>query len=137
MRVLADSCVWSAVLRRGSDSADPVRREMQRLIESGAVEIIGPIRQEVLSGVRNEAQFESLKEALALFPEIPILGEDYDCAASFYNRCRRRGVQGSGIDFLICAVAVREEVPVFTVDQDFERYAEMLPVALHRCTGRP
>lgn len=136
MRVLADSCVWSAVLRRGSGMTDPVRLEMQRLIESGAVEIIGPIRQEVLSGVRSDTQFDSLKEALGLFPEIPILSEDYDTAARFYNLCRRRGIQGSGTDFLICAVTAREDIPIFTVDQDFERYAEILPVALHRSSAR-
>ncbi len=132
MRILADSCVWSAVLRRGSLPLDPVRAEMERLIGDGAVELVGPIRQEVLSGVRSESQFEALREALDLIPEIGIRSEDYVEAARLYNLCRSRGIQGSGADFVICAVAMREEVPVFTVDADFERYATVFPLPLHR-----
>ncbi|MFM7102843.1 MAG: PIN domain-containing protein, partial [Verrucomicrobiota bacterium] len=99
-------------------------------------EIIGPIRQEVLSGVRSDTQLDSLQEAMGLFPEIRIPSEDYDTAAKFYNLCRRRGIQGSGTDFLICAVTAREDIPIFTIDQDFESYAEILPVALHRSSAR-
>lgn len=132
MRILVDSCVWSAVLRRGSLASDPVRIEMVRLIEEGCVELIGPVRQEVLSGVRTESQFDSLREALDLFPEIEIRSEDYVEAARLYNLCRSKGIQGSGTDFVLCAVAIREEVPVFTVDGDFERYAQVFPLPLHK-----
>jgi hypothetical protein len=54
---------------------------MERLIGDGAVELVGPIRQEVLAGVRSESQFEVLREALDLFPEIGIRSEDYVEAA--------------------------------------------------------
>ncbi len=136
MRILVDSCVWSAVLRRGSLASDPVRIEMVRLIEEGCVELIGPVRQEILSGVRTESQFDSLREALELFPEIDIRSEDFVEAARLYNLCRSRGIQGSGTDFVICAVAIREHVPVFTVDKDFERYAQVFPLPLHRVGSR-
>ena len=103
MRILVDSCVWSAVLRRGSLASDPVRIEMVRLIEEGCVELIGPVRQEILSGVRTQSQFDSLREALELFPEINIRSQDFVEAARLYNLCRSRGIQGSGTDFVICA----------------------------------
>jgi predicted nucleic acid-binding protein len=131
VRVLVDSCVWSAVLRRGTEATDPVRREMQALIDRGAVELVGPIRQEVLSGVRRQSQFQELREALGLFPEIGIEPRDYEEAARLYNLCRSKGIQGSGTDLLICAVAMREEVPIFTVDLDFLHYASVFPVPLH------
>ena len=136
MRILVDTCVWSAVLRRGSLASDPVRMEMERLIEEGCVELIGPVRQEVLSGVRTESQFDSLREALDLFPEIVIRSEDYVEAARLYNSCRSRGIQGAGTDFLVCAVAIREDIPVFTVDADFERYAQVFPLPLHKLGSR-
>jgi predicted nucleic acid-binding protein len=109
---------------------------MEQLIADGAVELIGPVRQEVLSGVRTEAQFDMLREALGLFPEIEVLNEDYVSAARLYNACRSRGIQGGGTDFLICAVAMREEIPVFTVDGDFALYAEVFPLMLHRVDPR-
>jgi predicted nucleic acid-binding protein len=105
---------------------------MEELIKDGSVELIGPIRQEILSGVRSESQFSALKAALSRFPEIPIQSADYEQAARLYNLCRSRGIQGSGTDLLICAVAIREEVPVFTVDQDFIAYASVFPLALHQ-----
>lgn len=132
MRVLVDSCVWSLVLRRGTEASGPVRLEMERLIREGSVELIGPIRQEVLSGVRSESQFATLKDGLKLFPEIAIQPGDYEEAARLYNLCRSRGIQGSGTDLLICAVAMREEVPVFTVDQDFVAYASVFPLPIHQ-----
>jgi len=33
---------------------------------------------------------------------------------------------------LICAVAVRYDVPTFTTDNDFEGYAKCLPVRLYK-----
>ncbi len=94
--------------------------------------MVGPIRQEILSGVKTDAQFKRLEEVLQSFPDIPIFPEDYVEAARFYNRCRARGVKGSGTDLLLCAIAVRECISIFTVDQDFGRYAAILPVTLYR-----
>jgi predicted nucleic acid-binding protein len=48
------------------------------------------------------------------------------------NRCRARGIAGSAIDFLICAVAHRRKWQIFTVDRDFERYAKVLGLRLYR-----
>ena len=57
--------------------------------------------------------------------------EDYVTAARFYNLCRSKGIQGSNTDFLICAVAVRNNFAVFTTDNDFALFATRLPIVLH------
>lgn len=57
--------------------------------------------------------------------------EDHVLAASFSNRCRRLGVQGSLVDYLICAIAVREAMPIFTTDRDFELFEQHVPITLH------
>ena len=49
MRVLVDTCVWSAVLRRRNPDTELTAR-LKGLISDGRVFIIGPIRQEILSG---------------------------------------------------------------------------------------
>ena len=136
MRILVDSCVGSAVPRRGSLGSDPVRIEMVRLVEGGCVELIGPVRQEILSGARTESQFEAPREALDDFPEIAVRSEDFVEAARLYSLCRGHGIQGSGTDFVICAVAIREDIPVFTSDSDFGRYAQVFPLRLHRAGSR-
>ncbi len=131
MRVLVDTSVWSLALRRGGHCRYPEAEELRRLVVSHVAEIIGPIRQEVLSGVRDKTQFDRLKEHLAAFPDIALLTEDFVTAALFFNLCRSKGIQGSNTDFLICAVAVRCDLAVFTTDRDFSRFATLLPIVLH------
>ena len=53
-------------------------------------------------------------------------------AAEFFNRCRARGIQGSNTDFLICAAAVRRRLSIFTADEDFAAFAQVLPLRFHR-----
>lgn len=126
-----DTSVWSAVLRRGKQAAWPPAGELRHLIADHRVDIIGPIRQELLSGIRDPSQFRKLEKHLAAFPDVPIETEDYVTAARFYNLCRSKGIQGSNTDFLICAVAVRNRLAIFTTDNDFARFAKHLPIVLH------
>ena len=94
--------------------------------------MIGPVRQEILSGIPDETQFRKLKAKLRAFEDLELTSDDYELAAEFTNACRKKGVQGSHIDFLICAVAVRNKLPIFTLDKDFERYAQPLGISLYR-----
>lgn len=129
MRVLVDTCVWSKVLRRKAPDKD-LAALIADLIREGRVVLIGPIRQELLSGVPDSAQFEVLRQTLDPFDEISLRTEHFIRAADFTDQCRRKGVQGSTIDFLICAVAAVEELQILTTDSDFLRYAKHLPIKL-------
>ncbi len=129
MKVLVDTCIWSAVLRHKSPNVD-LTKKLQELVQNARVAIIGPIRQELLSGIPQVKQFNELKETLSSFEDLTLTTEHYEKAAEFCNICRRKGVQGSTIDFLICAVAVMENLVIFTVDKDFENYKKYLPLRL-------
>lgn len=131
MRVLADTCIWSLALRRARTGPPAEVRELEHLIRDGRVAIIGPIRQEILSGVRDKGQFEILKSHLAAFPDMPLQTDDYVLAATFFNTCRAKGIQGSNTDFLLCAAAARDKMAIFTTDRDFTRLAALLPITLH------
>ena len=135
MMVLVDTCIWSLALRRRERKDDPEVRELEALIRDGRVQLIGPIRQEILSGIARKAQFDRIRRSLAAFPNLLIEAEDYELAASYYNLCRSKGIQGSNADFLICAVGVRHEMEIYTTDADFERFARCLPIVLHRANG--
>ena len=91
---------------------------------------IGPVRQEILSGISDDEKFVKLKKILSCLPDAPIETMDYELAAQYSNICRRSGIQGSAVDFLICAVAVRNNFIIYTVDKDFEHYRVVLPIAL-------
>lgn len=132
MKVLVDTSVWSLALRRGKQSIAAQAKELRQLIQDHRVQMIGPIRQEILSGIRNDSQFNKLKKHLESFPDLPILTDDYVRAAKFFNLCRSKGIQGSNTDFLICSVAVRNKLSIFTTDKDFELFSKHIKIALHQ-----
>jgi len=130
MMTLIDTSVLSIVLRRNK-SDEHAKKFVSLLIENRAF-IIGPIRQELLSGISNESQFHLLKDKLKAIPEITITSEDYERAASFFNICRRNGIQGSHVDFLICAVAYRNNMMIYTLDQDFISFKKCIDIQLYK-----
>ena len=130
MKVLIDTVIWSQALRKTVPQAE-LAQSLSSLIADYRAVIIGPIRQELLSGYSNLDQFKKLKEKLHYFPNEPILDEDYLKAAEFNNTCRKKGIQGSHIDFLICAVSIRIKSKIWTIDKDFHLYAKHLPINLY------
>ncbi len=131
MNVVVDTSVWSLALRRHKQSTAPETLELAELIREGRAAVLGPIRQELLSGVPSQGQYETLREYLRAFPDVVLEAEDYEVAAVYFNRCRAKGVQGSNTDFLICAAASRRRQGILTTDSDFLRFAKLLPIQLH------
>ncbi len=135
MKVLVDTPIWSFALRR-REVPLPVDvnrhvREWTELIRERRVLLLGPVRQELLSGIREEASFERLRLRLRAFDDVRLAIEDFEEAARCGNRCRAAGVAGSTVDYLICAVALGRGASIYTADHDFERYARLLPIRLH------
>ena len=131
MKVLADSCAWSLLLRRRqgtvqSGDQQRVYDELIRLITDGSAAIIGPIRQEVLSGIKELVQFEKLRVALEAFPDEPLTTLHYEEAGRLYNLCRSRGVECGSTDILICAIAIRMQWTILTYDAGLKRCIEVL-----------
>ena len=124
---LIDTCIWSESLRRKRGDPAILSRSAAVLLSANPC-VIGPVRQEILSGCRDPIQYGTVRTRLRLYPDELLTTADYELAAEYSNTCRSRGVQGSGTDFLICAVSVRLAVPIFTVDRDFDRYRLHLPI---------
>jgi len=131
MNVLVDTPIWSAAFRRRAAVSGSSAAALRVLIEEGRAAIVGPIRQEILSGIRERSAFERLRDHLSAFPDEPIATVDYVRAAEHFTACRARGIQGSNTDFLLCAIAERRRMAIFTADADFRRFARVLPIALY------
>jgi predicted nucleic acid-binding protein len=135
MMVLVDTPVWSLALRRRpeqlSNDEAQLTQILSELIREGRVQVLGPIRQELLSGIREEAQFRKLRGYLRAFQEHSLEAADYEEAAHMSNRCRIRGIAGSAVDFLLCAAAHLRNWDILTTDRDFQNYAKVLPLRLH------
>lgn len=128
--VLVDTSIWSAALRKSGSSHPSARNALITLIQHRGVVMLGPIRQEILSGISEKKQFIKLREELSHFPDFEILQQDFEEAAVCFNKCRSRGIQGSNTDFLICAVSLRTDFPILTTDRDFEGFSGVLKIKL-------
>lgn len=135
MKVLVDTPIWSYALRSKNKEYQSEIDSLTSLIRDQRAIIIGPIRQEILSGYSDLRKFRIIREKLSYFDNTPIWDVDYELAAEFSNRCRIEGIQGSHIDFLICAVANRIDIPIFTNDKDFEQYQKIIPIKLFEIGG--
>jgi predicted nucleic acid-binding protein len=135
MNVLVDTAIWSLALRRKATDLNSVEeslvQELRELIKEGRVQVLGLVRQELLSGIKNQAQFEKLRLVLRAFPDEAIDILDDEAAATASNSCRARGIAVALVDALICAVALRRNLLIFTTDPDLQNYSNVFPLKLH------
>jgi predicted nucleic acid-binding protein len=135
VKVLVDTPIWSYALRTPNEKYQKEIDQLKSLIRDQKALIIGPIRQEILSGYSDLRKFKKIKEKLSFFEDTPLQDNDYELAAALCNQCRKKVIQVSHIDFLICAVAKRIDVPIFTTDKDFTRYQKTISIKLYKYTG--
>jgi len=76
MKIIVDTSIWSSALRRGIRNNSEAVQELRHLVQDHRVQMIGPVRQEILSGIRHESQFNKLKAHLENFPDLSIITED-------------------------------------------------------------
>jgi predicted nucleic acid-binding protein len=134
MKILVDTPVWSLALRRKAADLGPGERRVTQLlhqiVDDGRAQLIGSVRQELLSGLREESQFRRLRDYLRDFPDVPLAIEDYEEAALASNECRKAGIASTQVDMQICAVGLHHGWQIFSTDGDFGHYASVIPIQL-------
>ncbi|MBV9438291.1 MAG: PIN domain-containing protein [Acidobacteria bacterium] len=138
MPVLVDTSVWSLLFRRDQDKLDSQQRSavetLRRLITEKRIRVIGPIRQELLSGIRNADQFERLRHRFRAFEDEELTTADYELAAQINCKCRTLGISTSAIDSIICSIASSRDWEIFTFDEDFRHYSKAVPLRLFQAS---
>ena len=123
--ILVDTSIWIELLNgKLGKTLEP--DELFRFVTCG------PVLQEVFQGLRegaprDGAPSESLKEAMLAIPRVsdPMPLEAYLEGAEIYRRGRKKGFTiRSSTDCLIAAVAIRNRVPVWHKDRDFDLIAK-------------
>lgn len=128
--ILVDTSVWIGLLN------GPFRRGLSEDDLAGFV-TCGPITQEVLQGLRPVTASLAFREAFLSLTRIgdPLTISTFLEAADIYAEGRRRGVTiRSGMDCLIAAIAIENNVPVWHHDRDFTaiaRYTRLRVVTRH------
>lgn len=131
MKVIVDTSVWSLALRRAKPPSSPQLKKLQILLDKGErIFLLGIILQELLQGISEPAQAKKVTDYFSYMPLIEPQKDDYVQAAHIYTICRKKGVQASTIDFLIAALAIRNECHLLTSDKDFEHIAKHTDLVL-------
>ena len=138
--ILLDTSVLSLAFRRRrrGDTELPVVAALRRMVvEDAPMGVPGIVLQELLSGVRSEAEFTRLKAHMGAFPLVLAEHADHTLAARIANACIRKGVPTATVDCLIAALAVRRRASLLTTDEDFARMAPHCGLVLFRMRGVP
>lgn len=127
--ILIDTSVWVELFREQS----PYRLEDS--LEIDEVVTCLPVVQEVLQGFRDEGAYSIAREAMLALPivESPLGLEVFEEAVDLYRRARSSGLTiRSGVDCLIAACALRNQVEVLHHDRDFDALARVSTLGVRR-----
>lgn len=122
--LLVDTSVWIEVFRK------PSRLRFSAYDLEQVVTCL-PVVQEVLQGFPDDRAYRKAREALLSFPivEAPLQTEVFEEAVVLYRNARRAGVTvRSGVDCLIAACAIRNDLTVLHLDRDFSGLAKVSPL---------
>lgn len=121
-QVLIDTNIWSTFFRRNKAEDQKLRANLEMLMQENRISMIGPIRQEILTGIKDHSKYLILKEYLQAFEDETITTEAYEYAAKIANDCMKNGIAISSIDAIIVAVIALHGFEIYTNDHDFIRY---------------
>tara|TARA_B100001093_G_scaffold515990_1_gene593684 strand:- start:88 stop:483 length:396 start_codon:yes stop_codon:yes gene_type:complete len=130
VKVIVDTDVWSEAFRKPKGKESKQVAILKELILDGRVEMIGMIRLEILSGIRELERFEKFSKSLEAFSDKQVETSSYILAAKLLNLCRKNGIQGSLTDFIICACSIEWKTAILTKDKDYSLYSKYIPIEL-------
>lgn len=131
--IIVDTSVWSQAFRRSKAGTPthPAVALLKELIEQEAdLCVPGIVLQEVLSGVRHQAQFDRLRDVLHPFRVESANEEVHVRAAEVFNACKSAGVAATAIDCLIAATAERFHAKILAIDGDYLHIATVIPLEI-------
>jgi predicted nucleic acid-binding protein len=121
-RILIDTCIWATVFARPNS---PENRTVGELIEDDRVVVIGPVLAEVLVGFRRREQANWAASRLKNLGWIVIEWDDWREAAALGRHLATSGQRLPLTDLVIAAIALRHDLPVYTVDPHFDRFSNL------------
>ncbi|HSB07113.1 MAG TPA: PIN domain nuclease [Thermodesulfobacteriota bacterium] len=117
---LIDSSAWIEYLRpKGSRE---VKERVRGVLQKEEAISCGIVTVEILTGAKNEKDFQSLQESLSSLPQIPIDEVVIQRASKWGFLLVRKGKSVSTTDLLIAAAAYKR-ARILHADSDFERIA--------------
>lgn len=92
------------------------------------VAICAPIRVEVLSGAPTKREFDRLRELFVGVVHLELPGDAWIRMEEHRFALAKRGYQASLVDLLIALTAQARHAALWTLDEDFQRIATVIPL---------
>lgn len=129
---LIDSSVWIEFLRpKGSPKIKAKVRDTLQMEEAACC---GIVMVEILRGVKNERDFESLYDAMASLPQIAMDDEVIERASRWGFLLDRKGKVVSTTDLMIAAAAYKK-ARLLHIDDDFKLITSMIDLDQEKMEG--
>lgn len=127
--VVVDTSVWIDFF---CTPDSPWATTLEQLIaEHNRVVLCGIVLQEILQGIRDDSTFALTRDRLCRLPFLQATRESHLQAADIYRRLRSRGITVPSTDVAIAALAIDNQVELFSKDHHFNLIAEHSQLQLH------
>lgn len=123
--ILVDTSVWIDFLAKGTSASSHLLEES---IKTDSVCMTPLIRAEILSGARNDKEYNLLASTLSGVKILSEPGEFWDRLARYHYLLSRRGFQVLIPDLSIAIYAHFHGCPLLTADKAFRKIAQVVPI---------
>lgn len=120
--VIPDTSVWIQFFRVGSS---PEAMAVRSLLVSDRVMLVGIVYAELLRGARNQEQLEILQDTLQSLPYTETDKDTWRITGRILSSLDRTGQRIPAADALIAAIAIQNDLSVYTQDEHFDRVSDL------------
>lgn len=126
--ILPDTCVWIEYFKPG-DSA--LKQTLERLLLNESIFLCGPILYELVQGLKSDKEKTVIVDAMKSLEYREMSEALWIKAGEISSTLRKSGKTLPLSDILIAAIAIKNNLSIFTTDKHFEEINEVLmyPVA--------
>ena len=125
--ILVDTTVWIDFFNNNKNNKVSL---FEKLIEENEdICINGVIITEILQGIKNDSDFDNVKEIINDLIYIDTKQENYIYAAQIYRNCRRKGYTiRKPIDCIIASICINNGIFLLHNDKDFDHICKLFPL---------
>lgn len=127
-KVLVDTSAWIEFFRNGRGD---VAGEVGRLVAEQSALVCGPVAAELMRGAKGKREARVLEDLFEVAPRVAIGEADWMAAGRLGRKLAGGGEWPGLVDLVIAATAIRNGVPVLTLDKHFTAIARGSKLALH------
>ena len=116
-KILIDTCAWIDFLRSKKGILGDY---VANAIETDQALLCGPVITELLQGAKGKKETQQLELLISGIETLGVVTNDWVKAGLCLQHLRKKGITLPVTDALIATIAIRNSVPVLTVDKHFK-----------------